>query len=361
MEYYKDTPPPRIFRFKNQQLKYRPWEEEEFIRLPPFRRSSTLGYHTIFFGLFYACNNFGHKVVNCRANNGNINNFEKHTQKGYPRRPSETQRISYNRFESLSTEVECYKCNNFGHMAKDCRIMVPPREPQKNNNSHRHEPQKRTWIRKNNKYSNEECTLSLQAKQKKRGWYVDNGCSKHMIGDRDRFLSLIKERNGLVSFENDDSAKIIGKGTVIIGNKNTKAENVLLVEDMKHNLLSVRQMCDQGHKVTFDSQKCETRKEGSGKLIATAVKTSSNIYVLSKIGNKKCCLGKEDEIWLLLDTPTTLRGGVNECGAIFPKLPSCTKTHQLAFNIYSLPIVVIYNQLDVSTYQQYIIKKSSPQ
>jgi transposase InsO family protein len=98
--------------------------------------------------------------------------------------------------------------------------------------------------------------------------------------------------------ENDDSTKIIGKGTVRIGNKNTKEENVLLVEDMKHNLLSVSQMCDQGHKVTFDSQKCEIRKEGSGKLIATAARTSSNIYVLSEIGNEKCCLGKEDESWL---------------------------------------------------------------
>jgi transposase InsO family protein len=67
---------------------------------------------------------------------------------------------------------------------------------------------------------------------------------------------------------------------------------------MKHNLLSVSQMCDQGHKVTFDSQKCEIRKEGSGKLIATTARTSSNIYVLSEIGNEKCCLGKEDESWL---------------------------------------------------------------
>jgi hypothetical protein len=119
-----------------------------------------------------------------------------------------------------------------------------------------------------------------------------------MTGDRDRFLTLRKERDGLVSFGNDDSAKIIGKGTIRIGNKNTKEENVLLVEDMKHNLLSVSQMCDQGHKVTFDSQKCEIRKEGSGKLIATATRTSSNIYVLSEIGNEKCCIGKEYEIWL---------------------------------------------------------------
>jgi hypothetical protein len=119
-----------------------------------------------------------------------------------------------------------------------------------------------------------------------------------MTGHRDRFLTLRKEIYRSVSFENHDSAKIIGKGTARIGNKNTKAENILLVEDMKHNLLSVIQMCDQGHNVIFDSQKCEIRKEGSGKLIATVVRTSNNIYVLSEIRNEKCFLGKEYEIWL---------------------------------------------------------------
>jgi hypothetical protein len=183
-------------------------------------------------------------------------------------------------------------------MDKDCRMIVPPREPQQNKNSHRQEPQKRTWIRKQDQYRNEECALALQDKQKKRGWYADSGCSKHMTSDSDMFLTLRKERYGLVSFRNDDSTKIIGKGIVRIGNKNTKEKNVLLVEDMKHNLLSVSQMCDQGHKVTFDSQKCEIRKEGSGKLIATTTRTLRNIYVLSEIGNEKCCLGKEDESWI---------------------------------------------------------------
>jgi hypothetical protein len=84
-----------------------------------------------------------------------------------------------------------------------------------------------------------------------------------MTGDRDKFLTLRKQRDGSVSFGNDDSTKIIGKCIVRIGNKNTKEENVLLVEDMKHNLISVSQMCGQGHKVNFDSQKCEIRKEGS--------------------------------------------------------------------------------------------------
>ena len=48
---------------------------------------------------------------------------------------------------------------------------------------------------------------------------------------------------------------------------------------MEHNLLSVSQMCDQGHKVTFNSKKCEIRKEGLGKLVGTAARTSNNICV----------------------------------------------------------------------------------
>ena len=74
--------------------------------------------------------------MNCRANSKNNNNFESHTQRGYSRRPSETQRRSYNRFESLSTEVECYKCNNFGHMTKNYRMPVPTKEPE---HSHKQE------------------------------------------------------------------------------------------------------------------------------------------------------------------------------------------------------------------------------
>jgi hypothetical protein len=38
-------------------------------------------------------------------------------------------------------------------------------------------------------------------------------------------------------------------------------------------------MCDQGHKLTFDSEKCEIRKEGSRKLVGTSARTSNNIYV----------------------------------------------------------------------------------
>jgi hypothetical protein len=98
-------------------------------------------------------------------------------------------------------------------------------------------------------------------------WYVESGCSKHMIGDQDKFLSLKRKEKGRVTFGDNVSAKILGKGTIILGNKKAKEENVLLVENLEPNLLSVKQTCEQGHTLIFDSKKFEIIKEGSRKLV----------------------------------------------------------------------------------------------
>jgi hypothetical protein len=52
-----------------------------------------------------------------------------------------------------------------------------------------------------------------------------------MTGDRNKFLTLKKEKYGSVSFDNNHSAKIIGRDTVNLGRKDAMEENVLLVED----------------------------------------------------------------------------------------------------------------------------------
>jgi hypothetical protein len=46
--------------------------------------------------------------------------------------------------------------------------------------------------------------------------------SKHMIGDKNVFLTLKKERDGSISFGNDNLAKIIGRGIVKLGRKDSK-------------------------------------------------------------------------------------------------------------------------------------------
>jgi len=63
------------------------------------------------------------------------------------------------------------------------------------------------------------CPLSLQPQHRKSDWYVDSGCSKYMTGYKNRFLTLKKEKHGSISFGNNHSAKIIGRGTINLGSK----------------------------------------------------------------------------------------------------------------------------------------------
>ena len=53
-----------------------------------------------------------------------------------------------------------------------------------------------------------------------------------------------------------------------------------MVEDLKHTLLSVSKMYDQGYTLTLDSQKCKIRENNSGRLVATATRRLKNIYIL---------------------------------------------------------------------------------
>ena len=60
-----------------------------------------------------------------------------------------------------------------------------------------------------------------------------------MTGDPRKFITL-KHNKGKVTFGDSMSSKIIGKGTTVVNSK-IKAENVLLVENLKPILLSVSQ------------------------------------------------------------------------------------------------------------------------
>jgi hypothetical protein len=111
-----------------------------------------------------------------------------------------------------------------------------------------------------------------------------------MTGDQNFFIKLNKKGKGKVTFGDNMSAKILGKGTDSLGNNKTKEEYVLMVENIKPNLVSVIYTCDQGHILTFDSQKSEIRKKDTGKLVVVSPRTSSNLYILDIEEEQKCCL-----------------------------------------------------------------------
>ena len=106
----------------------------------------------------------------------------------------------------------------------------------------------------------------------------------------------LKKHKGKVTFGDNASGNILGKGTVNLGKD--KAKNVLLVENLKPSLLSVSQTCDQGHICIFDSQKCEIRRKDSGKLVGTTTRTPENVYILNTKLNEECHINLVDESWL---------------------------------------------------------------
>jgi hypothetical protein len=132
------------------------------------------------------------------------------------------------------------------------------------------------------KKESDKCILVLLAQRQTKPWYIDNGCSKHMTGDKGKFLSLSERKSGNITFRNDALGKIKVKGMVSLSNGKGKSQDVLLVYGLKHNLLSVSQMCDRGCEVVFTSKDCKIKSANSGQVVAKSIRTKNNVYVLKE-------------------------------------------------------------------------------
>ena len=71
-----------------------------------------------------------------------------------------------------------------------------------------------------------------------------------MAEDESKFAFFTKKNRGYVIYKDNAKGRIIGQGT--IGNDTScLIESVLLVDGLRHNLLSISQLCDKGFKVIF--------------------------------------------------------------------------------------------------------------
>ena len=85
-----------------------------------------------------------------------------------------------------------------------------------------------------------------------------------MSSDKSKFLSLIENKSRNVTFGNDALGKIKGKILVKLSNGKGKSQDVLFVGGLKHNLLSVSQVCDKGCEFVFTSKDCKIKYVPSG-------------------------------------------------------------------------------------------------
>ncbi|GKE66009.1 hypothetical protein Tco_1520170, partial [Tanacetum coccineum] len=88
-------------------------------------------------------------------------------------------------------------------------------------------------------------------------WYLDSGCSKHMIENRSQLMNFVSKFLGTVRFGNDEIARIMGYGDYQLGN--VVISRVYYVEGLGHNLVSVSQFCDADLEVAFRKNTCFIR------------------------------------------------------------------------------------------------------
>ena len=72
---------------------------------------------------------------------------------------------------------------------------------------------------------------------KKRLWYLDGGCSEHMIRDVSQLINLKWKPDGFVTYGDNNRGRILGVGD--IGGDDVIIKDVPLVDGLKHNLLSI--------------------------------------------------------------------------------------------------------------------------
>ena len=111
-------------------------------------------------------------------------------------------------------------------------------------------------------------------------WYLDNGASNHMTGDR-RYLSYVDNTiTGKVRFRDDSRIYIKGKGTISFTDMNgeeRKMIDVYFIPELKSNIISLGQATEAGCDIRLKGEEL-TMHDHHGKLLVKAKRSSNRLY-----------------------------------------------------------------------------------
>lgn len=120
-----------------------------------------------------------------------------------------------------------------------------------------------------------------------------------MTRDKTLFSTFFSGEGGIFSYGDNNKGKIIGFG-MISKSPNPMIGEVLLVKALKHNILSISQLCEKGNNATFDSSGCRVIKSKSNKTLFTSSR-SVNTYIVDlnkSTSNYVSLLTNKDGYWL---------------------------------------------------------------
>lgn len=117
-------------------------------------------------------------------------------------------------------------------------------------------------------------------------WYLNSGCSKHMIGDKIMLKEVQMGRGGRITYGDGIQSKVIGKG---------------LQSKVIANLLCISQFCDNDLVVQFPKKECNIFYS-NGKWLMGRERTVDNCYGLPSLTSEPHIIGNkatidDSELW----------------------------------------------------------------
>ncbi|XP_062208265.1 uncharacterized protein LOC133909721 [Phragmites australis] len=193
------------------------------------------------------------------------------------------------------SHIQCFNCEKYGHYASECKA------PKKESEAHlakaddtepalllaeteeigpaRLGQQEAAYLSEDGVFPELQHMEHTVAAAEM--WYLDNGASNHMTGDRLKFYELDEDVTGNVKFGDGSRVKIMGKGSILFACKNGEQwllHEVYYIPSLCSNLVSLGQLAETGHRVVMDGNELEVFQKDPFRLIMKVKRAANRLY-----------------------------------------------------------------------------------